>query len=235
MTANDFVNEINKYSTQEVAEKSKRFFKTDKGEYGEGDKFIGVNVPQTRKICKKFEDLGLSEVQKLLGSDVHEHRLAGVIILSEGFAKADHTQQRKIYDFYLKNVAENNVNNWDIVDSSAHKIVGKYLINKNRTILSELALSNNLWERRMSMMSTYFFIKNKEYCDTLKLADILLNDNHDLIHKVSGWMLREVGKKDEQELTKYLDKNASRMPRTMLRYAIEKLSDQKRRYYLNMK
>lgn len=159
MTADEFIEEILKFSSLKIAEHSKRFFKTGKGDYGEGDEFIGVRVPQTRKICRMFKDLPLSEIQKLLDSEIHEHRLAAVIILSEQFVKADANKKHQIYDMYLKNVADYKVNNWDIVDASAHKIAGPYLFNSDRKILYKLAKSTNLWERRVAMMATYYFIK----------------------------------------------------------------------------
>lgn len=237
MTAEDFIAEILKFSNLEIADHSKRFFKTGKGEYGEGDIFIGVRVPQTRKICRYFKNLPLNEVQKLLDSEIHEHRLAAVIILSEQYAKAERGTKQQIYKMYLKNVAAYKINNWDIVDSSAHKIVGPHLFNEDNKPLYILAASNNIWERRVAVMSTYYFIKNGEYDDTLRLTIELINDKHDLIHKVCGWMLREVGNQPDgyEVLIGFLNKYASEMPRMMLRYSIEKLSEDKRQYYLKMK
>jgi len=232
MKAEGFVKELAKYGSDNDASFLQRFFKTGPGEYGEGDVFIGARVPDTRKVCRKFKDLSLSEIQKLLNSPIHEHRLGAVIILTSQFNK----NRDEIYDFYLKNVRAGRVNNWDIVDSSAHKIIGPYLFNKPHDLLFELAGSNNLWQRRVAVISTFYFISKGDGSTCLALAEKLINDPHDLIHKAVGWMLREVGKRvDEAILLDFLDKHAHEMPRTMLRYSIEKLPEHKRLHYLKIK
>lgn len=231
MKFEDLIRELNKYADDQRAVHSSRFFKTGVGEYGEGDIFIGVTVPDTRKVCKMFKNLPLSETQKLLDSPIHEHRLSAVILLVNQFGK----NQENIYKFYLKNVYEGRVNNWDIVDSSAHQIVGGYLYNKSRDILFELADSENLWQRRIAIIATFYFIKKGDASTTIELAEKLLKDDQDLMHKAVGWMLREVGKRvGEEILLDFLNTNAVQMPRTMLRYSIEKLPESKRRYYLNL-
>jgi len=202
------------------------FFKTGKGEYGEGDIFIGVTVPDTRSVVKKYSDLSLRNVEKLLKSKIHEERLAGALILVEQFDKEKH----KIYKFYLKNIRF--INNWDLVDLSADKIVGAYLINKPKSILLKFAKSKNLWERRIAIISTFQFIKNNKFNDTLTISKMLLNDKHDLIHKAAGWMLREIGKRNIEIEEKFLKKYYKNMPRTMLRYSIERFPENKRQKYL---
>ncbi|MEI6728592.1 MAG: DNA alkylation repair protein [bacterium] len=207
------------------------FFKTGKGEYAEGDKFIGVVVPDQRSVARKhFKQASLDDVQKLLDSPIHEHRLTGLIILTYKFEKGDNAERKLIYDFYLKNTRA--INNWDLVDCSAHKIVGQHLIDKDRSILYKLAHSKNLWEQRIAIVSTFAFIRLKDFEDCLNLAEIFLTHEHDLIHKAVGWMLREVGKKDEFVLVSFLNPNYKKMPRTMLRYAIEKFPEQRRILYL---
>jgi 3-methyladenine DNA glycosylase AlkD len=222
--------EINKQADKERAKHSQRFFKTGKGEYGEGDIFIGIIVPKQREIAKKFKDLSLDEIQKLLDSRIHEKRLIGLIILVEKYRKANEYLKRIIVYFYLKNTK--NINNWDLVDLSASYIIGDYLIDKDRKILYKLAKSKYLWEKRIAIISTATFIRNNEYKDTIKISELLLKDKHDLIHKAVGWMLREVGKKDKKELTKFLNRYYKIMPRTMLRYSIEKLNKHEREKYL---
>lgn len=207
-----------------------RFFKTGKGEYGEGDIFLGLAVPQQRQVAKKYPDLTLEELQKLLNSKFHEYRLTALLILTAQYRKSDNDQKRKIFEFYLKNAQ--NINNWDLVDLSAPNIVGDYLLGKDRMILSKLAKSKSLWEKRISILSTFTFIKNGQFEDSLKIAEILLKDNHDLIHKAVGWMLREIGKKDQKVEEQFLQKHYHQMPRIMLRYAIEKFSEEKRKFYL---
>jgi len=232
MTANKVKQELKKLSNLEKARIHSRFFKTGKGEYGEGDTFLGLTVPQQRQIAKKHTALALKEIQKLLESKVHEHRLTALFILIHQYQKGDNHLKKIIYDFYLKNTK--NINNWDLVDISAPKIIGDYLLNKTlkRKILYRLARSSNLWKRRIAIMSTFTFIKSKEFKDTLAIAEILVSDNHDLIHKAVGWMLREIGKIDQATEEKFLKKHYKTMPRTMLRYAIEKFNEEKRKFYL---
>jgi len=224
--------EIRKKADKKKAEILQRFFKTGKGEYGEGDVFLGLQVPTSRVIAKKFSDLEISEIQTLLKSEIHEERLIAVLILVGQFKKGTPAQQEKIYKFYIKNAKR--VNNWDLVDTSAEHIVGPYLLNRDRKILYKLARSKNIWERRISIMSTFHFIKKGEVGDTYALAEMLMHDNHDLIHKAVGWMVRESGKRaDEKAMRKFLDQHAGKMPRTMLRYAIERLPEKVRKAYLN--
>lgn len=236
MTANDVKSALKKHASSDDAIFLQRFFKTGKGQYGEGDVFIGVRVPQTREVCRQFKDLPLTEIQKLLDSPVHEHRLAAVILLAKQFPKAFEQKQREIYELYLKNVRRNRINNWNIVDSSAEFIVGAYLQSRDKKVLFELAKGKSVWERRVAMLSTFHYIKNGDPSLTLELAKTLLKDPHDLIQKATGWMLREVGKKiDEQILTDFLDKYSHEMPRTTLRYAIERLSSEQKVHYMGLK
>lgn len=207
-----------------------RFFKTGKGEYGEGDVFVGIKVPVQRKIAKQFRDLSFPDIRQLLNSKIHEERLTSLFILVDQYQKADEKQKQKIYSFYLKNRL--NINNWDLVDLSAPKIVGKHLLNRDKSVLIKYAQSSNLWEKRISVLATYTFIKTGNFSTTLQISEILLNDEHDLIHKAVGWMLREIGRIDVKTLEKFLKSRYKKMPRTMLRYAIEKFPEAKRKKYL---
>jgi len=228
-----FKKELKKLANSKQAEILQRFFKTGKGEYGEGDIFLGVKVPIQRKVADKFQELSLKDIEKLLKSKIHEHRMTALLILIKQYKKADEREKKKIFNFYLKNTK--NINNWDLVDISAPKIMGEYLLNKPRNVLYKLAKSDNLWERRIAIISTFTFIRNNEFDDTLKIAKILLNDKHDLIHKAVGWMLREVGKRDQKIEEEFLKKHYSKMPRVMLRYAIERFEEKKRKFYLSKK
>ena len=228
---NRFKKELQNLANPDKAKILQRFFKTGKGEYGEGDLFLGIPVPEQRKLAKKYQGLTLKEVQILLSSRYHEHRLTSLLILVIKYAKSDDTEKKDIIDFYLKNTR--HINNWDLVDSSADKIIGDYLLDKDRSLLFKLAKSDNLWERRIAIMATFRFIKNSEFKDTLQLSVLLLKDDHDLIHKAVGWMLREIGKRDLSIEEDFLKKHYKKMPRTMLRYAIEKFDPEKRRTYLN--
>lgn len=207
-----------------------RFFKTGKGEYGEGDIFLGIIVPNIRKVAKRYSSLELKDVKDLLYSKIHEERLCALFILVEKFSNANEQEKKAIFDFYIKNAKQ--INNWDLVDLSAPKISGSYLLNKPKNILYKLAKSKNLWEKRISILSTLTFIKSGDYDDTFKIAEILMSDKHDLIHKAVGWMLREVGKKSMNDEIRFLNKYYKKIPRTMLRYAIEKFPEEKRQYYL---
>lgn len=230
-----FKKDLHKLADPAKAKILQRFFKTGKGQYGEGDRFLGIIMPQQRSLVKKYwEQLSLQEIEALLKSQFHEERLCALLCLVEKFdCTVDEKVQKKIYNFYLEHAK--HINNWDLVDLSAPKIVGEYLQNKNRQILYKLAKSKNLWERRIGILSTFAFIKKGEDKDALAIAKILLNDKHDLIHKATGWMLREAGKRcKEKTLTGFLDKHVKQMPRTMLRYAIERLPEKKRKYYLNV-
>lgn len=224
--------ELRSHALPEKAEFLPRFFKTGKGEYGEGDVFIGVTVPNSRKVAAKFKDLPLNDVKTLLLSKIHEERLVALFILVHQFKKGDGTKKKEIYEFYLAHTKL--VNNWDLVDSSASHIVGHYLSDKPKDVLYALATSDNLWEKRISMISTlYFIVKQKQHKDTFKIAALLLNDKHDLIHKAVGWMLREVGKNISHEVEEeFLKEHYKTMPRTMLRYAIEHFPETKRKRYL---
>ncbi len=210
-----------------------RFFKTGKGEYGEGDIFYGIKVPVQRKIAKQFNDLPQIEFKILLSSNVHEERLIAALILVDQFKKGDEKKKKIIFDFYIRN--RKGINNWDLVDLSAPKIVGEYLIDKEKDLLYKFATSKDLWERRISIISTQTFIREHFFEDTLKISRILLNDEHDLIHKAVGWMLREVGNRDIKTEEEFLKKHYKTMPRTMLRYAIEKFPERKRKDYLKGK
>ena len=229
MSYNNIIKEIVSLANTDKAVTMQGFFKTSEGQYGHGDVFLGLTVPQSRIISKKFHDISFKDLKKLLNSKIHEHRLIAIFILVNNFNK----NPDEVYNFYLDNI--NSVNNWDLVDSSADKIVGKYLFNKDRSILYKLVKSNNLWHRRISIVSTFYFIKNNDFKDTFKISELLLKDNHDLIHKSVGWMLREIGKRSVKDLEIFLNKHAKIMPRTMLRYSIEKFSHDKRVFYLNMR
>lgn len=227
---NKLKKELLSHASHEKAKILPRFFKAGPGEYAEGDKFIGVTVPDCRKVAKKHESLSLSEIKKHLSSGVHEERLVALLILVEQFQAGNETARRKIHDFYLKNTKY--INNWDLVDLSADKIVGEYIAEKSEIILKKLAKSKNLWERRIAIISTFNFIKKGNFKDTLEIAEILLNDKHDLIHKACGWMLREVGKRSVSVLESFLKRHYKKIPRTTLRYAIERFDKEKRESYL---
>jgi 3-methyladenine DNA glycosylase AlkD len=223
--------ELRKRAYEEKAKILRSFFKTGRGQYGEGDVFIGGTVPQVRDVAKLFyNDISLVDVLSLISNKIHEERLLALVILVLKFEKGSEEDKTKIYNFYLKNIG--CVNNWDLVDLSAPKIIGAYLFDKDRKILFKLAKSKNLWERRIAILSTFYFIQKDDFIDTLKIAQILLRDEHDLIHKAVGWMLREVGKKSFKKEEKFLLSNYKRMPRTMLRYAIEKFPDARRKEFL---
>jgi 3-methyladenine DNA glycosylase AlkD len=213
-----------------IAEHSQRFFKTGKGEYGEGDKFLGIRVPVLRKHAKQFLDLPLKETTSLLQSQYHEERLCALLILVLKFSKVSDREKQAIYRLYLRNTQF--INNWDLVDSSAHQIVGRFLTDSDKQPLYRLAKSSSLWERRIAIIATYHFIKSGQFTDTLKLSKILLLDDHDLMHKAVGWMLREVGNRDRAAEVAFLQVHYPKMPRTMLRYAIEKFPERERQRYL---
>lgn len=208
------------------------FFKTGKGQYGEGDIFLGLTVPQQRKIALNFLDLSYPDLQKFLNSKYHEFRLIALLILVKRFTKASEIERKKIVDFYLKNLK--NINNWDLVDLSCYNIIGAYFFDKNRKTLYDLAVSKHLWSRRVAMVSTFYFIKNKDLNDVFKIAKILIGDQHDLMHKAVGWMLREAGKKDQFSLEKFLLDNHKKIARTTWRYAIERFSPEKRSYFMSL-
>jgi len=228
MSLKNLQKDLQRLANKEKAKLLQGFFKTGKGQYGEGDIFLGVMVPQQRKTAKKHKDLSLKDIQKLLNSKIHEYRLTALFILIDKYQNTD--EKKEIFNLYLKNT--DNINNWDLIDLSAPKIIGNYLLDKPRDILYKLANSKSLWEKRISILATAAFISNNQYKDTLKISKILLNDNHDLIHKAVGWMLREVGKKDQKTEEEFLKKHYKTMPRTMLRYAIERFEENKRIFYL---
>ncbi|MCX5666516.1 MAG: DNA alkylation repair protein [Candidatus Omnitrophica bacterium] len=206
------------------------FFKTGIGEYAEGDIFLGVTVPVLRKLARQFKDIELKSAVELLRSPIHEERLLALLILILKYRGSDLHGKEKIYRIYLKNTK--HINNWDLVDVTAKHIIGDFLRDKDRSVLYELARSASLWERRIAVLSTFHFIENNQFDDTIRIAVLLLSDQHDLIHKAVGWMLREVGKRDLEAEEKFLKKNYKIMPRTMLRYAIEKFPESKRSLYL---
>jgi len=228
---------IKKQASAQHALALQRFFKTGKDQYGEGDIFIGLRNPQCRKIALTFKHLTVNEIKELIKSPVHEKRLIALLILIHHYKLALKTcnelLQKDLVNFYIYAAKKNYVNNWDLVDLSAPLILGNYLLNKNKKLLYTLAKTNHLWLQRISIISTLYFIKHQNYTDTFAIAKILLNHKHDLIHKATGWMLRETGKKDSDALELFLAKHYKIMPRTMLRYAIEKFSENKRKLYLN--
>ncbi len=223
-------NEMRKLANKKIAEHSQRFFKTGKGQYGEGDIFLGIRVPVLRKIAKKFRRISLAEVSKLLESKFHEERLLSILMLVNLFKSGDEDDQELIYELYLDKTKF--INNWDIVDISAGNIVGAFLFEKDKAPLYRLVFSENLWERRIAIVATFYFIRNDEFDDTLKIAEILFTDKEDLIHKAVGWMLREVGKRVIEIEEEFLEEHYLKMPRTMLRYAIERFPETRRKMYL---
>lgn len=233
MNAQEIISELATHAKSNDAVFLQRFFKTGPGQYGDGDKFLGLRVPVTRAVCKQYKDLPLPEIQKLLNSPSHEHRLAALIIMTEQAKKAAPEYQKQLYDFYLKNTK--HINNWDLVDISCPAIVGAYLVGKPKEPLYKLANSKDLWEKRIAMVSTLQLIRAGQLGDTFKIAEILLNDKHDLIHKAVGWMLRCAGDVDRAELLKFLDKHAHEMPRTALRYALEHLTPTQKEHYMQAK
>jgi 3-methyladenine DNA glycosylase AlkD len=234
MLYHDLLNEMNQLKNKDQSIILSRFFKTGKGQYGEGDIFLGIKVPVQRILSKKYQNLNLNDIEKLISSKIHEHRLTALFILILQYDKykkeKNKSQNEKIIKFYLKNTKY--VNNWDLVDLSAPKLLGPYLLDKNRNILYKLAKSNSLWDKRIAILSTFTFIKNNDFKDCLKLSKLFLKEKHDLMHKSGGWMLREIGKRDINVLYHFLDKYYNTMPRTMLRYAIEKFDENKRKYYM---
>lgn len=229
--------EITKHANKDKAKLLARYFKTGKGEYGEGDVFLGISVPKLREIAKEFgKDLSIAHIKELLNSEFHEKRMIGLFILIEKYEKSKQKNEReKIFDFYLEYAKKGKINNWDLVDLSCRDIVGNFLLDKPRDLLYKLVKSDNLWERRIAIISTSEFIRHNDFDDTIKISEILLKDGRDLIHKAVGWMLREIGKRDEKVLIYFLDKHARDMPRVMLRYAIERLDEKTRKKYLNGK
>jgi 3-methyladenine DNA glycosylase AlkD len=230
-TAHDVKKALRVARDPSKAQSQQRFFKTGPGEYGHGDQFLGVTVPEQRRLAKQFMALPLGEVLPLLTSKLHEERLTALLIMVRQFERGDTTQQRRLVEVYLKHT--NHVNNWDLVDSSACYILGSWLLDKDRKILYRLAQSKLLWDRRIAIIATYAFIRTGDAKDTLRLAELLLDDEEDLMHKAVGWMLREVEKRVDVKLLRgFLKANARRMPRTTLRYAIEHLPEAERKIWL---
>jgi 3-methyladenine DNA glycosylase AlkD len=226
----DIRRELRSLGDKEKAQTLQRFFKTGTGEYGEGDVFLGVTVPELRKLARVYQDLPEPALRGLLTSRFHEERLVSLLILVRNFTRGDEPNRKRIYDFYLTHI--DSVNNWDLVDTSAEHIVGAFLTARSRRPLYELARSPILWKRRIAIMATFHYIKRQDFSDTIKIACLLLEDQEDLIHKAVGWMLREVGKRDPDREEQFLNEHYHRMPRTMLRYAIERFPEPKRQAYL---
>ncbi len=229
-TATEISAILRSISDRSMAEHSQRFFKTGKGQYGEGDKFLGIRVPKIRQQVKNFKSVAVSEILILLKSSFHEERLFALLALIEKYSKGDDAIRKQIYKFYLEHIEY--INNWDLVDSSASQIAGRHLYAKDRQQLYVLSKSDNIWARRIAIIATFYFIKQNDFTDTIRIAAILINDKHDLIHKAVGWMLREVGKRDIAVEEQFLQKRYKDMPRTMLRYAIEKFDKESRQAYL---
>jgi 3-methyladenine DNA glycosylase AlkD len=231
MNAQFVLQELQSVADPEKAAFLQRFFKTGKGQYAEGDVLLGIVVPLTRDIVKRSPALPLTEIRQLIYSEYHEARLAGFLFLVKQFKKAPEAERKKIFDFYLKNARR--ANNWDLVDVTCRDVIGLYLLDKaDRTALYRLAESDNLWEQRIAIVSTWTFIKHHQFDDALSLAEKLLSHPHDLLHKAVGWMLREVGKKDREVLRDFLEAHCNAMPRTTLRYAIERFTPEERAYFM---
>ena len=233
MKAEEVRKRLKKLGTKERAEVSQRFFKTGPGEYGEGDVFLGVRVPDLRQLAKEFQDLDSKGIRSLLRSRIHEERAVALLILVRNYPRGGQRDQERIYAFYMNHLGF--INNWDLVDVSAEHVVGAFLRDKSKKPLYLLARSKDLWERRVSILATFHYIKRNEFSETLKIARRLLSDEQDLIHKAVGWMLREVGKRDLAVEEKFLKAHYGKMPRTMLRYAIERFPEPKRQRYLKGK
>lgn len=230
MNLTEIKKEIKKNANPQKAILLQRFFKTGPGDYGEGDIFLGIMVPVQRSIAKKYKGLSLKDIKELINSGIHEERLIALFILVDQYEKGDEQKKEDIFTFY--HLHRKRINNWDLIDLTAHKISGSYLMDKDKSLLYKLAESKTIWDRRIAVMSTFYFIKNNIFDDALCIAEKLLNDKHDLIHKAVGWMLREIGNRDINTEEGFLDKHYRTMPRTMLRYAIEKFPEKKRLAYL---
>ena len=235
ITAERFMEKLQARRSAEELKKIQRYFKSGEGQYGEGDEFIGVRMGQVFALAKEFMDMALREIEKLLESPVHEARVGAVSIMDwqARNKKTSEERRKELFDLYIKR--HDRINNWDLVDRSAPYVVGGYLSDKPRAILYKLARSKNMWERRTAIVSTYFFIRKGEIDDTFKIAEMLLRDQEDLIHKAVGGWLREAGKKDPKKLLSFLDRHAATMPRTALRYALERLDKKQREQYLNIR
>jgi 3-methyladenine DNA glycosylase AlkD len=230
MTAKEIQQELEMYIDPVKKEYLPKFFKTGKGQYGEGDKFLGIVVPNVRLVAKKHREESFETVKELMRSEYHECRLCGLLILVERFKKSDEKDRKEIYEFYLSQTER--INNWDLVDLSAPGIVGEYLKDKPRDVLYRLADSDLLWDQRIAVVSTYTLIKNDDFIDIIALSEHFLHTRHDLMRKAVGWMLREMGKRDKDLLVQFLEKHCKLMPRTMLRYAIEKFPEEERKQFM---
>jgi 3-methyladenine DNA glycosylase AlkD len=235
LTAKNFIEKLKTHQSDRELEKIQRYFKSGKGQYGHGDKFIGVKMGQVFTLAKQFEGMPVAEIEKLLESAVHEVRAGAVSIMDKESRNKKITQSRRkeFYDLYMKR--HDRINNWDLVDLGCLNMTGSYLHDKPRTILYKLAKSKNIWERRTAILSTCYFIRQGDWDDTFKIAEILVNDKEDLIHKAAGWMLRFAGTKDSKRLIAFLDKHSATMPRTLLRYSIEHFNPKQREHYMSMK
>lgn len=233
MSVKEIREKMKTLASLERAELSQRFFKTGKGEYGEGDVFIGLSVPDLRKFAREYQTISEKDLLKLLKSPIHEERLLSLLILCLQYAKADEEKKEYFYGFYLSHTKF--INNWDLIDTTAPYIVGAHLLKRDRNPLFALAKSANLWERRIAIISTFYFIRQHDFDDALKIAELLLADKHDLIHKAVGWMLREIGKRNRAYEEAFLQTCYKQMPRTMLRYAIERFEEETRQQYLTGK
>jgi len=233
MIAQKIQKRLRQFATREKARVLQGFFKTGPGEYGDGDVFLGVVVPDIRRVAKEFQDTPLEEIKKILASRYHEERLLALLMLVHLFAKGDEALKKRIYGLYLKSTRY--INNWDLVDLSAPNIVGNYLLDKSRKPLYAFARSNDLWKRRIAILSTAAFIRQNDFDDTFRISKSLLKDDHDLLHKAVGWMLREVGKRSLPREEEFLRQHYKKMPRTMLRYAIERFPENRRQKYLSGK
>jgi len=235
VTAKQFIAKLNTYQSDEEREKIQQYFKSGDGQYGEGDRFMGVRMGNVFAVAKEFINMLPGEIEKLLENPIHEIR-AGAVSIMDFQARNKKTtplRRKELFDLYIQR--HDRINNWDLVDRSAPYVVGGYLVDQPRAILYKLAKSKNVWERRTAIVSTYFFIRQGDVNDTFRIAELLLKDKHDLIHKAAGGWIREAGKRDRRQLFKFLDEHAAVMPRTMLRYAIEHLDKAEREYYMNMK
>jgi 3-methyladenine DNA glycosylase AlkD len=235
VTAEQFIKKLKSFRSPEELKKIQRYFKTGAGEYGEGDEFMGVRMGQVFTLAKEFIEMPLSEIEKLLESPIHEARAGALSIIDKQARrkKTPETRRKELFDLYIRR--HDRINNWDLVDLGALYAVGSYLFDKPRDILYKLARSKNIWERRTSIVGTAYFIRQGDVADTFKIAEMLLNDEHDLVHKGTGWMLRFAGEKDRQKLLSFLDRHAATMPRTVLRYSIERLDKKQRDHYMGLK
>lgn len=234
MAYKDLLNALTVEEDPVRAEHSTRYFKTGEGEYGHGDIFVGITMPQLRKICAKHRGIGIVDLQKLLDSPVHEYRMAAVVIMSDTYKTSSPVMQDDLYLLYMRNTRGDRINNWDLVDVSAPSVVGEYLLDKDPMPLYELACSDHLWSKRVAILSTFAFLHAGDPTHTIAIAKILLHDPHDLIQKAVGWLLREMGKQvDEGLLEDFLNAHAKEMPRTMLRYSLERLSVKQKKHYMS--